>query len=233
MVRLRIIPVVLCAVSLFPCRVVAAEQSAETLLVDRLLEVGAFKESVTALVVKSVPAGTAADLAALILKYDEQAWKALESDLPGFLKERLSPERLPELARSYGENPEQEWSRSGAEMVTLVSALAAENTSFGKVLARQACSVGLLAPNIDRAREKAGKPAKKLDVPPEAYAELFQPILAPLNETCDCIVQRGSEAFGARFTSEALPKEERNNFIRQLIVDGKCPNPFAAYDGGS
>jgi hypothetical protein len=65
---------VLCAVSLFPCRVVAAEQSAETLLVDRLLEVGAFKESVTALVVKSVPAGTAADLAALILKYDEQAY---------------------------------------------------------------------------------------------------------------------------------------------------------------
>lgn len=224
----RWLPAVLCALALFPYRVVASEPAAET-LTERLLEVGAFRESITDLVSGSVPPGTASKLAVAIVKNDEQTWKALRSDLPGLIEKRLAPERIRDLARSYGEAPEAEWVRSGAEMTALVKTLMIEDTSFRRIVARQACAIGFLAPNIDRAKEKAGKSGdagSPADMPPEVFAEFSRTFLRPLDETCDCILRRGVETFGERFYSAELAKEDRSRFVLGLIGEGECPNPF-------
>lgn len=216
------------AVTLLPGSALA-EPGAESLLAERLLEMGSFRDAVAEMAGRSVPPGTASDLTVLMVKSEALAWDALTAELPGLLKARLSPERIRDLARLYGENPEQEWSRSGAEMTALAAELAKQKSSFRRVLAEQGCVVGLLARNLDRAQEKAGNPAGgKPTITPEVYVQVVRPVLEPLTKFCECVLRRGAEAMGEKLYAEDTAKEERNKLLLEFFQDGQCPSPFAA-----
>ena len=163
-----------------------------------------------------------------LFRSDERIWKALEAELPRLLADRMARERLEALVRSYGENPEAAWNESGAEIKTLVWDLIAGDSQLRKAVARSGCTAGLLSPNIDAAREKAGKSGTPFKMTPQLF-DTIQPSLGPIEETCDCIVRHAAETAGEKFFSGQMPQEERAAMMVELIKSGKCPDPFAAF----
>jgi hypothetical protein len=212
------------AVLFLPCLAFASEPAAETLLARHLLEVPELKETILASLAREVPAGTGAELAMGITRGDERVWKALEEELSSSLGTRMSRERIQELARSYGENPQQAWGANGAEMVALAVDLSKVDNRFSRAVMRNACSAGILAPNIDRAKEKAGK-SGPFKATPQAM-EALQPILQRLDETCDCVIGRELEAFGAKLIAGQVPQNEIKDLTQKIFESGQCPDPF-------
>ncbi|HSG40579.1 MAG TPA: hypothetical protein VLE27_13140 [Thermoanaerobaculia bacterium] len=215
---------VLCV--LFPSIAVAAE-APETLLAQRLLEIPQLKDEIAASAGRSVPTGTASEISMALFRSDERIWTALVAELPPLLATRIPRKRLEALVRSYGENPEGAWSESGAEIMALVRSLMAGDSQLRKEVVRTSCSAGILAPNIDAAREKNGTADTPFKAPPDFF-EMIQPFLPSIDETCACIVRRGAETSGEKFFSDQMPREERAALVAQLITTGKCPDPFAA-----
>lgn len=210
---------------LFPS-IAAATDGPETLLVQHLLEIPQLKEEIIAAAGRTVSPGTGAEIAMVLFRGDERIWKALEAELPRLLAERIPKERLEALAKSYRENPEREWEQSGPEIRTLAWSLMAEDSQLRKEITRAGCSAGFLAPNVDAAREKAGKSDTPFKAKPGFY-EAIQPLLQPIDTTCDCIVRQAAETLGERFFSGQMPREEAGAWMAQLIKTGKCPDPFA------
>jgi hypothetical protein len=222
----KAITAVLCTLFLLPS-IARATDPPETLLTQRLLETPQLREEIIAAAGRAAPTGTGSEIAMALFRGDERIWTALEAELPRFLADRIPRERLEALAKSYGENPEREWNQSGEEIKTLVWSLMSGDSQLRKAIARSGCSAGLLSPNIDAAREKAGKTGTPFKAPPE-FLEKIQPFLRPIDETCDCIM-RHAEGAGEKLFSDQMPREESAALMVQLIQTGKCPDPFAAF----
>ncbi len=223
----KAITAVLGTLLLFPSIAPAADQP-ETILVQRLLEIPQLREEIIASVGRTVAPGTASEIAMTLCRSDERIWTALKAELPRILADSLPRERLEALARSYGENPEREWNQSGAEIRALVWKLMVVDSQLNKAITRSACSAGLLTPNIDAAREKAGKAGTPFKATPE-FSEKIQPFLRPIDETCDCFIRHAAEAAGEKFFSGQMTREEGTAMMVQLIQSAKCPDPFAAF----
>ena len=217
------------ALLFLPCLAFASEPAAETLLARNLLAIPELKESIVASLAKDVPPGTSAEVMMMLARDDGRIWKALEEELPSHLGARISPERIQMLARSYGENPQQEWGTSGAEMVTLAMELSKVDSHFRKALGRSACSAGILAPNIESAREKAGKTDRPFRASPQLM-EALQPALRRLDETCGCMIERWIEAFGERVFTGQVPKDEQREVTKRVLETRQCPDPFEGLD---
>lgn len=213
------------ALLFLPCLAFASDPAAEALLVRHLLAIPELKEGIVAAAVKEVPPGTSAEVAMMLARDDERIWKALEEELPSHLGARISPERIQALARSYGENPQQEWDASGAEMVALATELSKVDTRFRGAVGRSACSAGILAPNIESAREKAGKTDRPFQPSPQLM-EALQPVLQRLDETCGCLLERWIKAFGERFFTGQVPKDEQREVTKKIFENRQCPDPF-------
>jgi hypothetical protein len=212
------------AILFFPCLAFASEPPAEALLARQLLEIPELKETIVSSLLREVAPGTGAELARATAMDDERIWKALEEELPSFLGARMPRERIQELARSYGENPLQAWGASGAEMAALAVDLSKVDNRFSRALMRSACSAGILAPNIDRAKEKAGK-SNPFKATPQAM-EALQPILQRLDETCGCLLEQWGKAFGERLFTRQVPKDEQREVTKKIFENRQCPDPF-------
>lgn len=217
------------AILLLPCLAFASEPAAEALLARHLLAIPELKESLVASLAKDVPSGTSAEVAMMLARDDERIWKALEEELPAHLGARISPERIQALVRSYGENPQQEWGTSGTEMVALAMELSKVDTRFRGVVARSACSAGILAPNIESAREKAGKTDRPFQPSPQLM-EALQPALRRLDETCGCLLEQWIKAFGERLVNGQVPKDEQRAVTQRIFENRQCPDPFEGLD---
>lgn len=223
----KAITAVLGTLLLFPSLVLATDQP-ETILVQRLLENPQLKEEIIASAGRTASPGTGAEIAMELFRKDERIWTALKEELPRFLADRMARERLEALGRSYGEDPEAAWNESGAEIRTLVWSLMEGDSQLRKEVARSACAAGLLSPNIDAAREKAGKSGTPFKVKP-GFFEGIQPFLRPLDETCDCFVRHAAETALDKLSSNQMSREEGAAMMVQLIQSGKCPDPFANF----
>jgi hypothetical protein len=214
---------VLGAVLLSPSIAFATDPS-ETILVQNLLKAPQLREEVIASAGRTAHTPTGSEVAMMLFRNDVRIWTALETELPRFLADRLSRERLEALATAYGENPEREWNQSGEEIRALALSLMAGDSQFRTAASRSACAAGLLSPNIDTAREKAGKTGTPFKATPEFY-EKVRPLLQPIDKSCDCFLRNVVETAGK--TLDQITREEGAALMVQLIQSGKCPDPFA------
>lgn len=219
----KAITAVLGASLLFPSFALAAD-SPETLLVRHLLEAPQLREEIIASAGRTARTPTGSEIAMLLFRNDERIWRALQEELPRYLVDRVPQERLVALAASYGENPEREWNQSGAEIRTLVWGLMESDSQLRAAAVRSACATGMLGPNIDAARERAGKTDKPFKATPEFY-EALRPYLQPIDETCDCVLRNLTETAGKKL--DQVTREDLGGLIAQFIKSCKCPDPFA------
>jgi hypothetical protein len=105
----------------------------------------------------------------------------------------------------------------------------AGDSQFRTAASRSACAAGLLSPNIDTAREKAGKTGTPFKATPEFY-EKVRPLLQPIDKSCDCFLRNVVETVGK--TLDQITREEGAALMVQFIQSGKCPDPFADHGGG-
>ena len=226
---LRIGILVMTAALLDPIVAFAENPSSDgTVLAARVTELTPFRSAVLEAVGSQLPGGTATELGTILVDRDELFWASVRSDLAVLLEERMPPKALEAASTRFIQDAGGAWEGDATTLLAMAHELLTSDTDTRWRLATVSCSVGILAPQIDRARERAAAAGKTLEVTPELVAAM-DPGLGPVFTSCRCLMESAVDRFGAAILESSSATAEQEAHMLDLIATGQCPDPMAAW----
>lgn len=220
MTRSRIVQFALVALLAQPSFGASAPADADlAVAVARLMDV---RGAVVETFINMIPPGSAREFAEREFAEHPEIWPVLEQEFALGLRETFSPKQLHELQQFLGSETGQAWIKASPALFERMQAGSREVGGATFQIASIGCVVGLLGPNVDAAKAKAGR------TDPGIPAEMFEaarPLREAAKKTCDCLLSEGLKRWPSITVYQIQMQPEHQEYWGQLLNDGKCPLP--------
>ncbi|MCP4601207.1 MAG: DUF2059 domain-containing protein [Proteobacteria bacterium] len=170
-----------------------------------------------------LPNETARDLADRLLAEYPDIWSKLDREYADLLSQTFSESQLHELHHFFSSDTGQAWIKSAPEIFANFQNSSTGTNSLLFRFSSIGCVVGLLAPNIDVAKQRAGN--DQPGVPSELY-ETIEPLREASTLTCDCILTKGLEKWPSSAVMQLQLQPGFQEYAQELLSSGSCPMPI-------
>ena len=169
-----------------------------------------------------LPSDTARDLTDRLLEEDPEIWSTLDNELAAALRKSFSESQLHELHDFFSSETGQAWVKASPEIFANFQGNSAGTASSTFRFSSLGCVVGILAPNVDDAKQKTGY--DRPGIPDELYDSL-EPFRKASTLTCDCILTKSLERWSSSNPAQLQLQPGYQEYVQELLTSGTCPMP--------
>jgi len=170
-----------------------------------------------------LPDNGSREFADRLLLESPEIWDHLEGEVAGLVRSRFSGRQLQELEVFLSSETGRAWTAYSPEIFAAFQGTANDPESFSFRFTSIGCVVGIIGPNIEAAKEKAGVDGPGLT--DELYAA-FGPVKNASAITCDCILRKGLARWPSLSMMQLQLAPEYQQYAEELLQNGDCPMPF-------
>lgn len=165
-----------------------------------------------------LPAGDGRELGLQMLRQDTGFWARQEAQTAALYERHFRPDEARELAVFLESPVGQKWVASQTAIAQELMAQLSQGEGLMTTMAEIGCTVALVAPNLAKAKEKAG--IETPGIPPQ-----LEPKIAELRTFCTCVIQESVKKWGPERLMTISQEEGYPQFLEQLVQKGTSSLP--------